>query len=390
MSFHRLARPVFAAAAVAAVLAFVVGETLGGGDRQVARAPEGARGTKDQRTATTSCTARTTGWVYTIRTLDVVNKVLKDLVFLRQGSDSTVRREGNDPIRPYLAVSADSATYDSTAATWRIWGATSRVIFQGLAQPVFTAQEMRLRALTQRPAQLLAEAKTHRRNGLPRAGRVHPGACARTGNDVNKLRVEHALKIAIPVTCLIIALFGAPLSLSSPRAGAAFGIAISLGTTVLFLLIINLAKAVGKGGRDRPRSWPRGRRTPSSSWRRWCCSGGSGRRGAGLRGGPGGAFGNLGQIVGLARSTERSNGPRDRSRGPSASAAWGRRPLPDVLAAQLDAPDGGVADRPDSRSGARGCRCRGCTGGPTRGAGPASGPRRCWSASRGPSRCRSC
>jgi lipopolysaccharide export system permease protein len=69
-----------------------------------------------------------------------------------------------------------------------------------------------------------------------------------TGNDVNKIRVEHALKIAVPVTCLIIALFGAPLSLSSPRAGAAFGIAISLGTTVFFLLIINLAKAVGKGG----------------------------------------------------------------------------------------------------------------------------------------------
>jgi lipopolysaccharide export system permease protein len=106
---------------------------------------------------------------------------------------------------------------------------------------------MRLGALTQRPAQLLAEDKTTDEMGYRELGE-YIRAMRATGNDVNKIRVEHALKIAVPVTCLIIALFGAPLSLSSPRAGAAFGIAISLGTTVFFLLIINLAKAVGKGG----------------------------------------------------------------------------------------------------------------------------------------------
>lgn len=246
MSFHRLARPVFAAAAVAAVVAFVVGELSVGATAkslELQKAPA-ARKTSYRYNFVYRADD---GWVYTIRTLDVVNKVLKDLVFLRQGSDSTAQQAGNTPVRPYLAVSADSATYDSTAAAWRIWGGTSRVIFQGLAQPVFTAREMRLRALTQRPAQLLAEDKTTDEMGYRELGE-YIRAMRATGNDVNKIRVEHALKIAVPVTCLIIALFGAPLSLSSPRAGAAFGIAISLGTTVLFLLIINLVKAVGKGG----------------------------------------------------------------------------------------------------------------------------------------------
>jgi lipopolysaccharide export system permease protein len=50
------------------------------------------------------------------------------------------------------------------------------------------------------------------------------------------------------VTCFIIAVFGAPLAITSPRSGTAFGIAISLGSTVLFLLLMQIAKAVGAGG----------------------------------------------------------------------------------------------------------------------------------------------
>ena len=90
MSFHRLARPVFAAAAVAAVLAFVVGELSVGATAkslELQKAPA-ARKTTYRYNFVYRADG---GWVYTIRTLDVVNKVLKDLVFLRQGSDSTVR-----------------------------------------------------------------------------------------------------------------------------------------------------------------------------------------------------------------------------------------------------------------------------------------------------------
>ena len=237
MSFHRLARPIFAAAAAAAVLAFAVGElsvSASSKSLELQKAREARKTTYRYNFVYRG----DGGWVYTIRTLNVVNQVLLDPVFLRQGNGSTY---------PDLAISADSATYDSAAAGWRIWGAASRVIFAGLSQPVFTAQEMRLGALKQHPSQLLAESKAPAEMRYRELGEYIEGL-RRSGNDVNKLRVEHALKIAVPVTCLIIALFGAPLSLSSPRSGAAFGIAISLATTVLFLLIINLAKAVGSGG----------------------------------------------------------------------------------------------------------------------------------------------
>jgi lipopolysaccharide export LptBFGC system permease protein LptF len=75
--------------------------------------------------------------------------------------------------------------------------------------------------------------RKRRRNGLQGIEPLHHGARA-SGGDANELRVERALKLAIPITCIIIALFGAPLATSTQRGGAAYGIGISLATTVIF------------------------------------------------------------------------------------------------------------------------------------------------------------
>ena len=73
-------------------------------------------------------------------------------------------------------------------------------------------------------------------------------ALERSGGDANVLRVERALKIAIPVTCLIIALFGAPLATSTQRGGTAYGIGVSLATTVIFLMLIQLTQGHRREG----------------------------------------------------------------------------------------------------------------------------------------------
>ena len=73
-------------------------------------------------------------------------------------------------------------------------------------------------------------------------------ALERSGGDANELRVERMLKIAIPITCIIIAFFGAPLATITQRGGAAYGIGISLATTVIFLMTIQLTKAIGGQG----------------------------------------------------------------------------------------------------------------------------------------------
>src|SRR3989442_6999776 len=73
-------------------------------------------------------------------------------------------------------------------------------------------------------------------------------ALARSGSDTKKLRVERALKLAVPFACIIIAVFGAPLAISTPRSGMAWGVAVCLATTFIDLLAFQLSKAVGSGG----------------------------------------------------------------------------------------------------------------------------------------------
>ena len=77
-------------------------------------------------------------------------------------------------------------------------------------------------------------------------------AVERSGAEAGKVRVMRALKLAVPATCIIIALFGAPLAMTSYRAGTAIGIGISLATTIVFLLLVQLSQALGAGGLVKP------------------------------------------------------------------------------------------------------------------------------------------
>jgi lipopolysaccharide export system permease protein len=158
-----------------------------------------------------------------------------------------LERPGDGVRYPGLIVTADSASYDGRRRRWRLRDGTSRVVVGPDQQVSFTFRTMQLKALTQAPVDLLAESKAPDEMRYAELGRYIDGL-KRSGNDANKLIVEQALKVALPATCFIIALFGAPLAVQAPRAGAAIGVAISLGTTVIFLLITQIMKAVGAGG----------------------------------------------------------------------------------------------------------------------------------------------
>ena len=74
----------------------------------------------------------------------------------------------------------------------------------------------------------------------------------RTGGNANELLVKREQKISIPVTTLIIILFGTPLATSSKRGGAAFGIGLSLATVLLFMMLLRVAGALGEAGAVSP------------------------------------------------------------------------------------------------------------------------------------------
>jgi lipopolysaccharide export system permease protein len=158
-----------------------------------------------------------------------------------------IERKGSGPNYPTYVLSADTADYNPKRAQWTLRHGVLSIIGDTGATVSVSFAVARDKHFTEQPADMMTkprEAHDMRYDELTR----FIAALERSGGDANVLRVERALKIAIPVTCIIIALFGAPLATSTQRGGSAYGIAVSLATTMIFLLMVQLTRAIGSKG----------------------------------------------------------------------------------------------------------------------------------------------
>jgi lipopolysaccharide export system permease protein len=249
ISFHRLVRPLFVAAGAALIAGLLLGE--------IAPVATSRRLEMLGEKAIRSTTSRFNfvyradrGWVYAIRSLE-----------LRMGemTDVLLEREGTGPAYPTIILAAQRAVYADTGkaaraaldgtARWTLHRGTLRYLAgsQPGGEVAFEFDSLRSRTLRERPMDLLAEPKSPDEMRYAELRR-YIEALTRSGSNAKKLQVELALKIAIPFICLFITLFGAPLAISTPKSGAAWGVAASLATTFIVLLMFQLAKAIGSGG----------------------------------------------------------------------------------------------------------------------------------------------
>jgi lipopolysaccharide export system permease protein len=161
--------------------------------------------------------------------------------------DLQIERKGHGSAYPTYLLQADTANYDARRGSWTLKTGELNVV--GDSGPVFSMSFLAGydKSLREKPAELMLkppDPHNMRYADLTRYIR----ATERSGSDANLSRVERALKLAVPATCLIIALFGAPLATSTQRGGSAYGIAVSLATTMIFLLMIQLTRAIGGKG----------------------------------------------------------------------------------------------------------------------------------------------
>jgi len=239
ISFHRLVRPLFVASLAAVLLDIGLTELAPVtssrraellGDKQV-------RSTASRYNFVYRADG---GWVYAIRSLEIGSREMRDLI---------MEREGTGPEYPTIVIAAQRASYDTARRSpgWTLNKGTVRYLVGQGRETAFTFDSMRARALHETPANLLAEPKAPDEMRYVELGQ-YIDALARSGSDTKKLRVERALKLSVPFACIVIALFGAPLAISTPRSGAAWGVAVCLATTFVDLLMFQLSKAVGAGG----------------------------------------------------------------------------------------------------------------------------------------------
>ena len=249
ISFHRLVRPLFVAGGLSFIMGLLLGELA---PVTTAKRLEllGEKAVQNLPTRDNFVYRADGGWVYAVRGLDLRTRQMVDLM---------LEREGSGVEYPTIVLAAQTAVYsDSTVkkkpdrrAYWMLHKGSLRYLDgndpAGGGEFAFEFDSLKSRTLNESPVDLLAQPKAPDEMRYSELRR-YIDALMRSGSNAKKLQVELALKVAIPMICLLISLFGAPLAISSPKSGAAWGVAASLATTFIVLLMFQLAKAVGSGG----------------------------------------------------------------------------------------------------------------------------------------------
>lgn len=178
------------------------------------------------------------GWTWTVRELQR-NRDYLGQIMMEAPVDSTGQR---------WTITADSARWNDSTAHWTLYGGGSHVVADsGGVLSTIKFRSLVAKVIDQPPGSLVntySKAEEMRTAQL----RHYLDRLERTGVRPGMLAVDLPLKYAVPVACLVVALFGAPLAVTNPRAGAALGLAIAMGTTLVYLTGIQIMKAIG--GKD--------------------------------------------------------------------------------------------------------------------------------------------
>jgi lipopolysaccharide export system permease protein len=236
ISFYRLTAPVFFAACLAAVLGLGIGELapVTNAKHDAMLEEQQFRGGNERYNF---AYAADEGRVYKVGALDAQRGSINSL---------EIERRGIGLEYPTYIVAAQTANWHAGRG-WTLGAGVLHIVPDSIADLTLQFDSAHDNHLREAPPELMATPKNPEDMRFGDLRRFI-GALERSGGNADELKVELAQKIAVPVTCIIIALFGAPLATSTQRGGAAYGIAISLATTVLFLMMIQLTKAVGAKG----------------------------------------------------------------------------------------------------------------------------------------------
>jgi lipopolysaccharide export system permease protein len=237
ISFYRFIAPIFVGAIIATILGLVLGELAPFTNKKRLDILQVNKVNAISSDRYNFAYAADRGRVYKIGALHLVDPAIEGLV---------IERKGNGPDYPSYVITSNTAKYRAGKG-WLLQKGAMHLLTDSTQNLTFSFDSMVDRHFTEAPKQLTLTQKAPTDMGFRELGRFIT-SMERSGAEVNELRVERMLKIAIPVTCIVILLFGAPLATSTQRGGAAYGVGLSLATTIIFLMLIQLTKGIGGKG----------------------------------------------------------------------------------------------------------------------------------------------
>lgn len=236
VSFYRFIAPIFFGAMIAAGLGLALGEYAPLATKRRLELLERQTVTNTSQRFNFAYAADR-GRVYKVQTLFVARSTIDGI---------TIERKGKGPTYPSYILTSTSAQYQAPKG-WRISKGTMHVLLDSTNNMTFAFDSAYDNNFRERPQDLMLAPKAPEDMNFGDLGRFI-SAMERSGADVDRLKVERMLKIVIPITSVIILLFAASLATSTQRGGAAYGVGLALGTTVIFIFLVQLTKGLGSNG----------------------------------------------------------------------------------------------------------------------------------------------
>ena len=234
ISFHRLIAPVWLAGAVMTAGAFLLDTVVPSANRRAAEILGDREVRREWRGNFVHQTENDE--VLTIGQLYVSDQLIRDGVLMEsRDADGTLRH-----------VWSSQAQW-SDEAGWTFQEGYFRLVRPGGHETAYAFERYRPVRFAVTPEELLEEPWEEEEMSYGELGR-HASAVERSGGDPRGLLVKQQQKLSIPAATLIIVIFGAPLATTAKKGGAAFGIGASLGSTLLYMILMRFFGAVGVTG----------------------------------------------------------------------------------------------------------------------------------------------
>ncbi len=238
ISFHRVARPVFVMGLLLTVAALGLTELVPRSNRVAAQILRDEDPRRSWRADFVYQSENGTTWQ--VGRLDAPERRMDNVIIEIPPSEG----------RGGLHVLADGMYHDSETG-WTFARGYLRRFFPDSTHRVYQFERMSMTGMTEAPQELLETPRKPEEMTYEEVDRM-ARVVERSGGDPAQLLVKREQKFSIPVATLVVILFGVPLATSTGRGGTAYGIGVSLGTTILYLLLFKVAGALGQAGTMAP------------------------------------------------------------------------------------------------------------------------------------------
>ncbi len=238
ISFHRLARPILVVGFVLTGVALVLSEVA----PRTSRIAAGILQNQDPRRSwrTDFVYESDNGYTWQVSRLTSADGRMNDIILERP---PTAKGGG-------LYVVAADASYDSIHG-WTFQRGYVRRLLPDSTERTYQFSQLRIAGVDERPEELLEVPREPDEMTYEEINRV-ARVIERTGGNARRFLVKREQKVSIPVATLVVILFGVPLATSNRRGGAAYGIGVALGTTMVYMLLLRLSAALGQAGVMQP------------------------------------------------------------------------------------------------------------------------------------------